>query len=118
MRYLALVCFLFASGFAPGVQAESPGTPVDIAAFARRQTSDGHLGLEWDEPRVVRRLEIVFARNAPDPPSVHVDTWVSNWPAKSAGGWTKTDTRWQGVWREVTAKSPAEETRFTSISNR
>lgn len=103
MRSLALIWFLF-GGFFPAIQLASPGDPVDIAAFARLQTSDGHLGLEWDEPRVVQRLEMVFAQNAPDPAGVHIDTWVSNWPPKPAGGWTKTDTRWQGIWREAVAE--------------
>jgi hypothetical protein len=104
MRSLAPIWFLLGTSLSFGAQAPKSGDPVDIAAFARRQTSDQHVGLEWDEPRVVRRLEIPFAGNAPDPATVHIDTWVSNWPPKPAGGWTKSDTRWQGAWREVSAE--------------
>jgi len=101
MSSLALIWFLVGTSLSFGAQPPISGAQVDIAAFARRQTSDQHVGLEWDEPRIVRRLEMDFARNAPDPAVVHVDTWVSNWPPKPAGGWTKSDTRWQGAWREV-----------------
>jgi hypothetical protein len=103
---LILIWLLFVNGFGPSIQ---PGTSVNIAAFARQRTSDGQVGLEWDEPRVVRRVEIGFARNAPDPSTVHVDTWVSNWPPKPAGGWTKSDTPWQGAWREVVAERSRRE---------
>ncbi|MGI8960149.1 MAG: hypothetical protein ACR2IV_10390, partial [Bryobacteraceae bacterium] len=74
---------------------------MDVARFALPKTSDDHLGLEWDEPRVIRTVEIGFAENVPDLASVHVDVWISNWPPKPAGGWIKSDTRWQGDWREV-----------------
>jgi hypothetical protein len=104
MGFIILFWFLFGTGLSPGIQVTTPGSSVNIAAFARQQTSHGQAGLEWDEPRVVRRLEITFARNAPDPSTVHVDTWVSNWPPKPAGGWTKSDTPWQGAWREVVAE--------------
>src|SRR5689334_11090530 len=94
MGSLILVWILFGTGPSPEIQQTTPGSPVDIAAFARQRTSDDQVELEWDEPRVVRRLEIVFARNAPDPSTVDIDTWVSNWPPKPAGGWTKSDTPW------------------------
>lgn len=101
MISLALIWFLLGTSFSFGAQPAISGDPVDIANFARRQTSDQHVGLEWDEPRVIRRLEIDFEPNAPDPAAVHIDIWVSNWPPKPAGGWTKSDSRWQGAWREV-----------------
>ena len=104
MDSVILFWLLLGNGFSPAIHTSTPGSPVDIAAFARKLTSDGQLGLEWDEPRVVRKLEIIFEQNVPDPSTVHLDTWVSSWPPKPAGGWTKSDTPWQGVWREIAAK--------------
>lgn len=101
MRSLTLICLVFAVSLSHRAQSVQSGDPVDVARFALSRTSDGHLGLEWDEPRVIRRVEIAFAETAPDPGAVHVDAWVANWPPKPAGGWVKSDTRWQGDWREV-----------------
>jgi hypothetical protein len=101
MRPLACICLLLGAGLSYGAQSLQPSARVDLAQFALPRTSDGHLGLEWDEPRVIRTVEIAFIGNAPDRATVHVDAWVSNWPPKPAGGWIKSDTRWQGNWREV-----------------
>ncbi|MFL6352289.1 MAG: hypothetical protein ACJ74Z_10625 [Bryobacteraceae bacterium] len=104
MRSLTLICSVVAVSLSHGAVSLETGEPVDVARFALSKTSDGHLGLEWDEPRVIRRVEIAFPEKVPDPAAVHVDAWVSNWPPKSAGGWIKSDTRWQGDWREVAAE--------------
>jgi hypothetical protein len=101
MRPLARICLLVAISLSHRAQSLKPGDRVDVAQFALSRTSDGHLGLEWDEPRVIRTVEIAFVEKVPDPRAVHVDAWVSNWPPKPAGGWIKSDTRWQGDWREV-----------------
>jgi hypothetical protein len=104
VRSLTLICLVVAVSLSHGAVSLETGDPVDVARFALSKTSDGHLGLEWDEPRVIRTVEIAFTEKVPDPATVHVDAWVSNWPPKSAGGWIKSDTRWQGDWREVAAE--------------
>ncbi len=74
---------------------------------------EGNPGIEWDEPRDVRQVEVEFpdARSVPLPNALRVEYWVSSWPPRWSGGWTKTDTPWQGEWRplsttaEVSGKS-------------
>src|SRR5690349_1877416 len=67
-----------------------------------------NLGVEWDEPREFSEVHVTFqepiAAN-----SIELQYWVSAWPpADGRGGWTETDTRWQGEWRQVHASSRLE----------
>ncbi len=95
---LVIACAL---ALLPSLQAQRPGEEVDLALFGRAALFDGHPGIEWDEPRIVRRVTVEGL--AAPPAGIAIEYWVSNWPAAPSGGWTKTDTRWQGEWRRVTA---------------
>jgi hypothetical protein len=80
-------------------QEPQPGEEVDLAPFGQARVWDGNPGVEWDEPRDIRRVEVEFADRAPD--TAGVEYWVSGWPPEPRGGWTKTDTTWQGEWRRA-----------------
>ncbi|PYV26664.1 MAG: hypothetical protein DMG24_06570, partial [Acidobacteria bacterium] len=99
-------CFLLAALQLVGAEAPRAGEEVDLAAFGQARTWDGNPGVEWDEPRVVRRVEVDFsgAGNVPAEGALSVEYWVSNWPPLPRGGWTKTDTPWQGEWRKIMAR--------------
>ena len=103
-----LGALLFALGVW-GAEVPQPGQNVDIAAFGAARVWDGNPGIEWDEPRAVRRVEVEFADTKSVPPaqSLAVEYWVSNWPPVPSGGWTKTDTPWQGEWRRINTRSTA-----------
>ena len=81
----------------------SPGDEVDLALFGRESTWDGNPGVEWDEPRDLERVEADFQDETqiPSERAIRVEYWVSSWPALPAGGWTNTDSPWQGEWRTV-----------------
>jgi hypothetical protein len=67
-----------------------------------------NLGVEWDEPREFSEVHVTFQERIPAN-SVEVEYWISAWPpAEGRGGWTATDTRWQGEWRPVHASSRLE----------
>ena len=99
-------CFLLAALQLVGAEAPRAGEEVDLAAFGRTRTWDGNPGVEWEEPREVRRVEVDFAGagNVPADSALSVEYWVSNWPPLPRGGWTKTDTPWQGGWRKIMAR--------------
>ena len=101
-------------------QAPKPGDEVDLAPLGRAITSDGTQGVEWDEPRVVRRVVLDFDGAPPAADAVKLEYWVSNWPPAPSGGWTKTDTRWQGEWRSIRTIAALEgrsvEFRFTPLA--
>lgn len=86
-------------------QEPRPGQEVDLVPFGHAKVWDGNPGVEWDEPRDVRRVELDFAdeRQIPTQEAIHPVYWVSSWPPRASGGWTATDTTWQGEWRTVTA---------------
>jgi hypothetical protein len=76
----------------------APGVEVDLAMLGYSRTWEGNPGIEWDEPRDVRRVEVDFEHESQIPPedAVRIEYWVSSWPQRSACGWTKTDSPWQG----------------------
>jgi hypothetical protein len=102
-----LCCIILASSLLAAASEPKPGDPVDLAPFGHDRTWDGYRGIEWDEPRDVRRVVVEFPPGAriPDSDSVRVEYWVSSWPPVPGGGWTKVDTPWQGEWREIHARS-------------
>jgi hypothetical protein len=102
---LLLVALVFTSLPCLRGQEPRPGDEVDLAPFGHTTTWDGNPGVEWDEPRDVRRVEVDFpdGQCIPSGDALKVEYWVSSWPPQPSGGWTKTDTRWQGEWRTVTA---------------
>ena len=64
---------------------ESPaaGAPVDLAAFGTPISGEGFLGVEWENPRDVREVTVVFPAMTPAPPAegLHLEWWGSVWPA-------------------------------------
>ncbi len=86
-------------------QEPRPGREVDLAPFGHAGNWEGSPGIEWDEPRNIRRVELDFS-NEPrvaGEEAPEVEYWVSSWPPVPSGGWTKTDTPWQGKWHAVRA---------------
>jgi hypothetical protein len=83
------------------------GKEVDLAELGRQGIWEGYTGVQWDEPRDVKRVEIEFQEAVQMPPEdiVHLEYWVSSWPPKPAGGWTQTDSPWQGEWRQVVTRT-------------
>jgi hypothetical protein len=74
------------------------------------QTGEWHLGLEWDEPRYVRKVVVRFADAENVPDDLQVQYWRHNWPTpapeRRAGarrGWIGRDDPWNGHWVTVKA---------------
>src|SRR5215831_327570 len=108
MRMLVLTCGMLVLVGTCHAEVPNPGEPVDLAPFGHAKTWDGNPGVEWDEPREVKRVEVDLpAGHVPPPDSLRVEYWVSSWPPRTSGGWTKTDTSWQGEWRAVEAEVEA-----------
>ncbi len=104
MRLLVFV--LLASFQLLAAEAPRPGDEINLAPFGHARVWDGNPGIEWDEPREIRRVEVDFtdAQHVPAESASSVEYWVSSWPPVPSGGWTKTDTPWQGEWRKVVAQ--------------
>ena len=102
---LFLTCALFTFSLLGAENLPTPGDEVDLAPFGHMRTWDGNPGVEWDESRDVRRIEVDFVdeREIPSADSLHLEYWVSQWPPVLRGGWTPTDDPWQGEWRAVMA---------------
>lgn len=103
--HLLLACVLLTS-FRLAAAEPRPGDEVDLAPFGHARTWDGSPGIEWDEPREIRRVEIRFidTEHVPAEGDLSVEYWASSWPPVPSGGWTKTDTPWQGEWSKVAAR--------------
>jgi hypothetical protein len=126
------------------------GGPVDLAAFAswrwwtgtERQdlhthplywdsqgclrpaldpaSGEWHLGMEWNEPQDICRVEVEF--NGPVPADFHVQYWQKNWPnsapERSPGahrGWLGRDDPWHGKWVTVSAERQDDGSKSTFI---
>jgi len=116
------------------------GTPIDLADFAVRRrwtgsqghelcaypvqtAADGvwipefdsesgkwHAGLEWEEPRDIRRVAVCFADADGIPADIVVQYWRRNWPTPgperrpgARRGWIGVDDPWHGEWVTVRA---------------
>ncbi|PYV35528.1 MAG: hypothetical protein DMG22_02080 [Acidobacteria bacterium] len=108
-----LVCVLLTSFQLLATEAPRPGDEVDLAPFGHARIWDGNPGVEWDEPREIWRVDVNFtdAQHVPAEGALSVEYWVSSWPPVPSGGWTKTDTPWQGEWRKVAAHREVSGTR-------
>src|SRR5262249_38164550 len=103
------LCLIIMCCPAGGVSAPR-GDPVDLAPFGQVRSWDDAgpdkfaTGVEWDEPRDFSLVVIEpTAAMALEVSDLAVEYWVSSWPSKSRGGWTQTDTPWQGSWRKISA---------------
>jgi hypothetical protein len=105
LRFLLAALLISLAGW--GGELPEPGQKMDLAAFGHSRVWEGSPGIEWDEPRDVRQVEVEFpdARSVPPSSALHVEYWVSSWPPLWIGGWTKTDTPWQGAWHTLTTTS-------------
>ena len=71
------------------------------------ETGQWHIGLEWEDPRDVRKVVVEFAGAVP--PDLKVAYWRRNWPTPAPQllpgarrGWIGRDDPWHGQW--VTAR--------------
>ncbi len=68
-----------------------------------------HLGLEWNEPRDIRQVEVAFEGEVPT--ELIVQYWQKNWPTPAPErlpgarrGWIGRDDPWHGQWITVKAE--------------
>jgi hypothetical protein len=73
-------------------------------------TGQWQLGLEWEEPRDVRRVMVCFAGAVPA--GVKIQYWRQNWPTPAPErlpgarrGWIGRDDPWHGQWTTVRGES-------------
>jgi len=96
---------------APGMlcRAAQPGKQADLAPFGHARSWDGNPGIEWDEPRDIRRVEVDFssANSVPAAGALQVEYWVRSWPPHFRGGWTETESPWQGKLYKVETERTA-----------
>jgi hypothetical protein len=99
MKQRRLLCFMACLLGPTSISlAAEAGQDVDIAPYGHAKSWDGNPGVEWDEPRDVRRIEVDFSdlTRIPDAGSLKVEYWVRSWPPQFRGGWTETESPWQG----------------------
>jgi hypothetical protein len=65
-------------------------------------------GLEWAEPREIRRVVLRLAKDSPVPADLCLEYWRSNWPTiaperrpGARRGWIGSDDPWHGTWTEA-----------------
>ncbi len=77
--------------------------PADLAPLGRVHVADGTATVEWEEAREVNELR-VKTRLPVKAEDVLAEYWVHTWPPKeSRGGWTESDSAFQGSWKKVEA---------------
>ncbi|MEK7405607.1 MAG: hypothetical protein AAB225_10915 [Acidobacteriota bacterium] len=123
-HYLWALAMAFPAMAAPA----APGAPVDLASFGRikgwlggdaesaysrknapwRAVAEtgapgSNLGIEWDEPREFTEIRASFREPVPAD-AVTAEYWVSSWPPpEGRGGWTLTDSPFNGKWMPIRA---------------
>lgn len=75
-------------------------------------------GVQWEDPREVHRVEVLFDRVLPDPGAVRLQYWSSRWPdqrlpkdRKPGGGdvgWWELGNWYTGAWRTADADARCE----------
>ncbi|MCX8038589.1 MAG: hypothetical protein N3D11_16355 [Candidatus Sumerlaeia bacterium] len=103
---IALASFGAAASEAPSQQA------VNLARFGTPLSGKDFLGVEWTNPRDVRRVALQFAEGAKIPPadSLHLQWWASVWPNNGTGGWMRLDDPWNGQWTTAPVRAVQDET--------
>src|SRR5262245_10507914 len=116
-KWLCLMIGLLCVG---KVSPASDTSLVDLASFGKtRSWTDTEpdrfaIGVEWDEPRDFSLVEVELSpAGNPSPSDLWLEYWVSSWPSAARGGWTQTDTPWQGSWKRVSAQMWLESSRLT-----
>lgn len=89
---------------------------------AESKESESHIGIEWNEPRDVYKLQIAYKDNqsVPDPNSVSVQYWQYSWPNPSPErwkgarrGWIEVDDSWHGRWVTANTKVSVNKNKHT-----
>jgi hypothetical protein len=113
-RVLGWAVFFAFPVFGQREQAQLPiGQAADLVLFGRPLSGDDNSqpGIEWDEPREFTELRATF-KTAVKPEAVNPEVWVSlsssHPPGGGQGGWTLTDTPWNGSWKPIQGSAHIE----------
>ncbi len=112
LHWVLVFSFLIALGEgSAGAGEPSSEETVNLAEFGTPLSGENLLGVEWTNPRDVRRVAVQFAEGAQIPPadSLHLQWWASVWPNNGTGGWMRLDDPWNGEWTTTTARAVREE---------
>lgn len=93
---------------APEVSESAPrtGSLVEIGRFGSPVSGKDFIGVEWDNPRDVTTVGVVFPEGATvNPKPLRLEWWGSVWPNNGAGGWMQLDDPWNGQWVRVAANA-------------
>jgi hypothetical protein len=94
----------------PGVH---DGAAVDVVPWGERMSWDSgkDVGVYWEDPRDITRVEAIFAGTPPDPKTARLEWWQSQWPERriprdhlsGAGwsGWLDIGDWYRGGWRDA-----------------
>lgn len=82
--------------------------PEGAAVLIPAEASPGkepHIGIEWDFPQDVARVEIEFlnTQGASLPGESALEYWHDSWPPQDRGGWTRLDDPFNGEWKRPRA---------------
>ncbi len=101
------------------------GMPVDVADWGERTAGDDErqIALWWEDPRDIQRVVVAFAQPPPDPATVKLQWWQSQWPHRriprdhpsGAGesGWGHLGDLYQGQWRDADGAWNADGNKWT-----
>lgn len=87
--------------------------PVHLGRLGHRTwtTRASNFGVEWDEPREISEIRAVF-KDMSGGVTIFAEYWVSlssqNPPGGGQGGWTLTDTPWNGSRRPISGHASVE----------
>jgi hypothetical protein len=97
-------------------QSPTEGAEVDVAPWGERTSweASADTGVYWEDARDVKKVAVTFADTPPEPDSVRLQWWQSQWPERrvprdrpsGAGesGWTHIGDLYQGRWRDGDAE--------------
>ncbi|MBN1417591.1 MAG: hypothetical protein JXP34_02380 [Planctomycetes bacterium] len=101
--FILLACALSAGAPGPNESLPAPDS-FDAAAFGRPIAIDGGgRGLQWDQARDLRVVQVVFARVPAPEAAIRLRYWFSKWPNEGQGGWKLLDDPFNGKWLEPRA---------------
>lgn len=125
MQPVACIAFLSMAAVTQVLETQLPvGQPADLVLFGHFKSWNpsgedtlfsrksgaawmpvsSNFGVEWDEPREIGELRATFGPNVA-PEKIHPEYWASkgseNPPGGGQGGWTLTDTPWNGTWKPI-----------------
>ena len=105
---------------------EGNAMELDIAQFGehtRWDDSGKDVGVVWEDPREVYRVEAVFPGAPPAEGDVHLEYWQSQWPQREiprdapsgagSSGWFDVGDWFQGEWRKADCDVQMDGNRLT-----